>query len=51
MFAKITNTLLAAVIVTGATVAVAAAQTGSVQAPSLAEKIWMDRASGPADGN
>jgi len=52
MFTKITNTLVAAIIVTSATLAVATTvQAGPLAAPSLAEKAWMDRASGPADGS
>ena len=52
MFARITNTLVAAIVAASATIAVAAAaQAGPLRAPTPAEKIWMDRASGSVDGN
>jgi hypothetical protein len=52
MRARITNTLLAAIVATGATLAAAAAaQAGPLRAPTPAEKIWMDRASGSVDGH
>ena len=46
---KITKTLIAVVVVTSATLA--ASHAGPLAAPTAAEKAWMDRASGPADGN
>jgi hypothetical protein len=50
MFVRITNTLIAAVIA-GATVVVASAvQAGPRAAPTAAEKLWMNRASGSVDG-
>jgi hypothetical protein len=52
MFAKITNTLIAAVVATSATLAMATTVlAGPLPAPTLTEKIWMDRASGSVDGN
>ncbi len=52
MFAKITNTLVAAIIATGAAFAVATTvQAGPHEPPTLAEKVWMDRATGSVDGN
>ena len=52
MFAKITNTLIAAVVATSATLAMATTVlAGPFPAPNLAEKIWMDRATGSVDGN
>jgi hypothetical protein len=51
MFAKTTHTLIAAIIAVSATLAVSTVQAGPLQAPTAAEKLWMDRASGPAEGN
>lgn len=52
MFVRITNTLIAAIIAASATFAVATTvQAGPLAAPTLAEKIWMDRATGSVDGN
>ena len=49
MFAKVTNTLIAAIV---ATLAVATTvQAGPFAPPTVAEKIWMDRATGSVDGN
>jgi hypothetical protein len=50
MFAKTTHALIAATIAISATLAVSSVQAGPLQAPTQAEKLWMDRASGPADG-
>lgn len=51
MFTKTTHTLIAAIIAVSATLAVSTAQAAPLQAPSTAETVWMDRSSGPADGN
>jgi hypothetical protein len=51
MFTKTTHTLIAAIIAVSATLAVSTVQAGPLQGPTSAEKVWMDRASGPADGN
>jgi hypothetical protein len=52
MFAKITNTLIAAVVLTGASFAVATTvQAGPFPPPTVAEKIWMDHATGSVNGN
>jgi hypothetical protein len=50
MFTKTTHSLIAAIIAVSATLAVSTAQAGPAQGPSTAEKVWMDRSSGPADG-
>jgi len=49
MLSKIVNTLIIAVIASTATFA--STQAGPLSAPTAAEKAWMERASGPADGN
>jgi hypothetical protein len=50
MFAKITNTAIAAIVAISATIAVATtASAGPRSAPPLAEKLWMDRATGSVD--
>jgi hypothetical protein len=50
MFAKITNTAIAAIVAISATIAVATtASAGPRSVPTLAEKLWMDRATGSVD--
>jgi hypothetical protein len=52
MFAKITNMLIAAVVATGATFAVATTvQAGPFPPPTVAEKTWMNHATGSVDTN
>jgi hypothetical protein len=52
MLAKITNTLIAAIVATSATLAVSASvQATPLPAPTPAEKLWMDRSTGSVDGN
>jgi hypothetical protein len=48
MFAKTTKTLVAALVLAGATIAfVADASAAPTKAPSQAEQNWMNRASNP----
>jgi hypothetical protein len=51
MFTKTTHTLIAAIIAVSATLAVSTAQAAPLQGPTPGETVWMDRSSGPADGN
>jgi len=51
MFAKITNTLVAAIIASTTFAVATTAQAGPLPAPTSAEKLWMDRATGSVDGN
>jgi hypothetical protein len=51
MLPKIMNTAIAAIIAMSATLAVAnTVLAGPRSAPTLAEKLWMDRATGSVDG-
>jgi hypothetical protein len=50
MLARITNTLIAAIVAASTTVTlVATAQARPLPAPTQAEKMWMDRATGSVD--
>jgi hypothetical protein len=49
MLARITNTLIAAIVASTSLTLAAAVQARPLSTPTQAEKMWMDRATGSVD--